>query len=206
MRLRTKIILLSGIIWLAFIALAFTHTLNVSPFLLLAATILITLLIFSFLHWHIFKRIKKINEDMSAILIGNSLVKSIQVEGGDEISLIAAQINLLIASIAQIQQQIGNQTQQYLQDLQNTNAQLKKEITELHVIEKTISTKQDEIAYLSDGDSLTTLPNQTFFSQSLTKSVKHAKRHHKLLALLVLNVDDFKQVNVRFGRKVGDSI
>lgn len=59
------------------------------------------------------------------------------------------------------------------------------------------------LAYL---DSLTGLPNRPLFYGRLSQSVAMARRLNKKLALLFLDLDDFKQVNDKFGHDTGDGL
>ncbi|WP_445426337.1 GGDEF domain-containing protein [Alishewanella sp. HL-SH06] len=55
-------------------------------------------------------------------------------------------------------------------------------------------------------DPLTTLGNRRFFDDSFVKSVQLAKRHQLPLTLLLLDLDNFKQVNDNSGHYVGDEV
>ena len=55
-------------------------------------------------------------------------------------------------------------------------------------------------------DDLTGLPNRTLFMDRTERALQRAQRHGWTSALLAINIDDFKTVNARFGRKVGDGV
>lgn len=55
-------------------------------------------------------------------------------------------------------------------------------------------------------DPLTTLGNRRFFDDSFAKAVQLAKRHQLPFALLLLDLDNFKQVNDIAGHSVGDDV
>jgi diguanylate cyclase (GGDEF)-like protein len=64
------------------------------------------------------------------------------------------------------------------------------------------------IASLYDAartDPLTKLPNRRGFRELLDLELERARRGHGQLALLVANLDRFKEVNDRSGRRVGDA-
>ncbi|MCP3668549.1 MAG: EAL domain-containing protein [Gammaproteobacteria bacterium] len=68
--------------------------------------------------------------------------------------------------------------------------------------------KEDEekIRYQANYDALTHLPNRMLFTDRLSKSIEFAQRNNKLLALLFLDLDQFKVVNDTLGHAVGDYI
>jgi two-component system cell cycle response regulator len=53
-------------------------------------------------------------------------------------------------------------------------------------------------------DVLTGLANRRDFEQRITEMVANAVRHHEPLALLMIDIDEFKSINDAFGHAVGD--
>jgi diguanylate cyclase (GGDEF)-like protein/PAS domain S-box-containing protein len=64
----------------------------------------------------------------------------------------------------------------------------------------------ERLEYLVDHDFLTGLFNQRRFEQELTKEVRRAARYGSSGALVLVDVDKFKDVNDAFGHKVGDEL
>ncbi|HZG36779.1 MAG TPA: sensor domain-containing diguanylate cyclase [Gaiellaceae bacterium] len=63
-----------------------------------------------------------------------------------------------------------------------------------------------EARQLADLDALTGLHNRRFFHETLAREVARAKRYDRSLALLVLDLDNFKAVNDRVGHLAGDAV
>jgi diguanylate cyclase (GGDEF)-like protein/PAS domain S-box-containing protein len=63
---------------------------------------------------------------------------------------------------------------------------------------------EKEIYDLAYYDSMTRLPNRQLFGEHLSRALAHAKRHKRLLAVLFLDLDHFKQINDTHGHHVGD--
>jgi len=59
---------------------------------------------------------------------------------------------------------------------------------------------------LSITDDLTKLHNHRFFHEHLPREMKRATRTGEPLALIVIDLDDFKRLNDRFGHAVGDAV
>lgn len=55
-------------------------------------------------------------------------------------------------------------------------------------------------------DSLTNLPNRTFFMEELEKAIKRSSRQNTLAALLYIDLDRFKNVNDTLGHDIGDQL
>ena len=63
-----------------------------------------------------------------------------------------------------------------------------------------------EARELADVDGLTGLHNRRFFHETLARECARAQRYDRRLALIVLDVDDFKETNDRLGHLAGDAV
>lgn len=59
---------------------------------------------------------------------------------------------------------------------------------------------------LSITDGLTKLHNHRYFQDHLTREIKRVSRTGESLAMLLIDIDDFKQLNDRFGHAAGDEM
>lgn len=66
--------------------------------------------------------------------------------------------------------------------------------------------EQDKNVYFAYYDSLTKLPNRNLLWDRLEKAVVVARREEKNLAVLFLDVDNFKSINDTFGHANGDRV
>lgn len=64
----------------------------------------------------------------------------------------------------------------------------------------------EQVEYLATHDSLTGLPNRRLFFDRLSHAINVAERNEKLMALMFIDLDGFKQVNDTFGHAAGDEL
>ena len=75
----------------------------------------------------------------------------------------------------------------------------------VHSLEKTIS----ENKYLSmqaNTDPLTGLYNRRYFNEVLNREFSQAKRHGIVFSVLMIDVDNFKDINDNHGHDIGDKV
>ncbi len=63
---------------------------------------------------------------------------------------------------------------------------------------------EQELEYMATHDVLTGLPNRTLFTDRLTMALTQARRSQKNLAVMMLDLDYFKDVNDTMGHSMGD--
>jgi diguanylate cyclase (GGDEF)-like protein len=108
-------------------------------------------------------------------------------------------------------------------DLSQVNTALAVEVTERAVIESELAdTKTDlvearddlsqsqadehEARQLALHDSLTALPNRALCEQDLDHGLTQARRRGWGLAVLFIDIDDFKRINDSYGHDLGDKV
>jgi diguanylate cyclase (GGDEF)-like protein/PAS domain S-box-containing protein len=83
--------------------------------------------------------------------------------------------------------------------IKSANLQLKHEIKERKIA-------QQELAYLAKHDPLTNLPNRILFYEQLEEAIQRAKNEDEFIAVLLVDLDNFKNVNDTLGHPTGDRL
>lgn len=65
---------------------------------------------------------------------------------------------------------------------------------------------EEELRFLAHHDPLTELTNRSLFNDRLDSALRAAQRHKSTLALLFLDINDFKGINDVHGHAVGDRV
>jgi diguanylate cyclase (GGDEF)-like protein/PAS domain S-box-containing protein len=65
---------------------------------------------------------------------------------------------------------------------------------------------EEQLRHVADHDALTGLFNRRRFEEELERHIAHGRRYGISGALLLLDLDDFKQVNDGYGHRAGDRV
>lgn len=71
---------------------------------------------------------------------------------------------------------------------------------------KTLSRTLSELEYYSTHDPLTGLHNRRYLNEMLDYEVGRSERHNREFAVLMVDLDDFKDINDSYGHPCGDSV
>ncbi|MCJ7526454.1 MAG: GGDEF domain-containing protein [Candidatus Aminicenantes bacterium] len=84
--------------------------------------------------------------------------------------------------------------------------EINKLLTELSLANEEMEEKNIALQELSEHDSLTKLLNHAAFHGRLAEVFNAAKRQHFPLAVLMIDIDHFKEINDQYGHPLGDRI
>jgi diguanylate cyclase (GGDEF)-like protein/PAS domain S-box-containing protein len=66
--------------------------------------------------------------------------------------------------------------------------------------------QQERLSMLAHYDVLTKLPNRALFTDRFHQAIAHSKRSQTQLAVVFVDIDNFKPVNDRYGHEAGDKL
>jgi len=89
--------------------------------------------------------------------------------------------------------------------VRDANGQITHYIATSRDVTKLMET-QEHLAQLAHHDPLTGLPNRMLFMDRLQHALERAQRNQRHLALLFLDIDQFKKINDTLGHQVGDTL
>jgi len=69
-----------------------------------------------------------------------------------------------------------------------------------------LKTAEEKLQFMVHHDYLTHLYNRSYFQEKLSSAIKHIKRYRKLIAVMYLDIDHFKEINDTLGHNMGDEL
>ncbi len=79
-------------------------------------------------------------------------------------------------------------------------------LSEIEQRDEDLLDRQKQLHHMANFDSLTGLPNRVLFNDRLEQALRHAARTGEKLAVLFIDLDDFKMVNDAYGHRTGDQL
>lgn len=194
MKLKYKTLIIIGLTWIPFIFLGYFQARSGYVLGFTATAIIFASLNFILLRWEILDRINNLIQ-----LTGSqkSSLHHIKIKGDDELTEIGNNFTSFARSLKSSHKKLEQDIQKNSHDMLNKNAVLEKEISKRTYVEKMLLSKN--APSIDTKDALTDLPNRYFFSEILSKAISHAKRHKKILAVLLIDIDDFNDTTKLLG-------
>lgn len=81
---------------------------------------------------------------------------------------------------------------------------LQKKLAQVNQYSKSLADVNESLARVAAKDGLTGLYNQSFAKERLQQEIYRTERYKHSLSLLMIDLDDFKELNDKYGHVVGD--
>jgi diguanylate cyclase (GGDEF)-like protein len=88
----------------------------------------------------------------------------------------------------------------------DSNDEIGELATTFREMGKNLSHYHEQVRYVAYHDSLTGLPNRVMFKDYLNRAIAEARRDLQELAILFLDLDNFKRINDTLGHQSGDKL
>lgn len=163
------------------------------------------------------KRTKPV-QSLTQVLKESERVKNLVKESADELASVNMVLHQELATQDHLpkvdnalekSEAVEIKVQEASVKLVGVNQALKDEIKERHLLERELATVlelQDETRHAALHDSLTGLPNRALFDDRLEHGLVQARRHGWTLAVIFMDLDNFKTINDSYGHDVGDAV
>jgi len=153
---------------------------------------LLALILFLLIVRRELRQLKELSEQVEAYDPKNNTITILPTQRRDEVGIIRNAISAMIERIAA-----------YSAALDEANATLEAKV---RIRTQALEAANVQLEKLSVTDALTDLPNRRFFHEHLSEQWKLAERHSVQLALIICDIDFFKNVNDTYGHLAGDMV
>jgi len=139
--------------------------------------------------------IRALSDTADRIAQGETDIEIAEVFGQDELGVLSRALREMVDRLRRNQVELQRKQDQ----IERANADLTRANEDLH--------RSNEILeQLSFTDGLTHLHNHRYFQDRLRLEAKRADRSREPLALLLIDIDNFKWLNDRYGHAAGDEV
>jgi len=122
---------------------------------------------------------------------------------GEDEELLHLNRNDEVGTLAKTFQKMAHKLENSYKALQELNDSLEEKIKERT---KDLEENKEELKVLASIDPMTKLYNRRHFSEVSENIFRHNKKERKSLSLIMLDIDNFKNVNDTYGHAVGDKV
>jgi diguanylate cyclase (GGDEF)-like protein len=157
-------------------------------------------------------------KSLTKVLDKSEHIKDMVEECADDLSSVNSVLKQGLAGIDTLPD-VGNalvksgtveaKVQEAAEELSIVNQALEEELRERQMLENqlvAVKAREEAARHAAFHDPLTGLPNRVLFSDRLEHGIAQAKRHGWTMAVMFVDLNDFKSINESYGHDVGDIV
>jgi len=134
------------------------------------------------------------------------IAEPLEVDGTNDIKELAKIINSVVGGVSSFKKEHEVGRHLLSMKVEERSNQLSERSEALNRAEEEVVQTRDQLHHLANFDGLTKLPNRHLLTEQLDLLLRLNKRNGHALALLFIDIEDFKRVNDSLGMSAGDQL